>query len=181
MPQLSQPQAKFQLLRIFCIQLCPALHQSLQLALQPTMTSERTAVDRAWTSYDIVITILETMAPGPPLYSPLIYPYDGRAWMHQIRQGRKTLARVARVCRALSSIALDILWRYIDDVLHLIGVVPSCYSHESSVEYPYPPYNIVSFCIAIQCLRYSLSMTHPVDIHSGPPRKRAAFSSYLRG
>ena len=133
-------------------------------------------MDRAWASYDIVIAILETMAPGPPLYSPLIYPCDEQAWMHQIRQDRNTLARVARVCRALSSIALDILWRYIGNVLHLIGVVPSCYSYES-----YPSNNIVSFCIAIQCIRHLVSMTHPVDIHSGPRRKRAAFSSYLRG
>ena len=84
------------------------------------MASQATAVGRAWASYDIIVAIFETMALNsldPP-------------WKHERRRNQKTLARsrVARVCRALSGIALDILWRYIRDIFHLIDVVPSCYT-----------------------------------------------------
>ena len=90
--------------------------------------AQGTALDRAWASYDIVATILETLAPGPILKPPLIYPADERLWIDQRRQNRIALSRVACVCHALSGIALDILWRNINNIFHLIHIVPSCYT-----------------------------------------------------
>ena len=155
-----------------------ALHQMLQLSPQSSMASEGTAMERAWATYDIVVAILETMAPGWPLRRRPLQP-----WAHHRRLNKNALARVARVSRALSGAALDILWRCIDNVEHLIRVVPSCYRHEPNVEDPRLIDNIVSFTLqnAIQCLRYSLPMTHPVGIRPGPRRTGDAFSSFLRG
>ena len=101
---------------------------------QRTMLSQRTAVERAWASYTIAIAILETLAPGSPLYS--IYPCEYRTWMDHRCRNRNALARMARVSRTLSGVALDVLWRYVDNIFHLIDVVPSCYMYEPMHERP---------------------------------------------
>ena len=51
---------------------------------------------------------------------------------------------MARVSRALSGLALDVLWRYIDDIFHLIDVVSPCYTHKSDDKFRE---QIVSSCI----------------------------------
>lgn len=94
-------------------------------------TSQRTAMERAWSSYDVIVLILETMDPGPHLKPPLIYPYDSDVWADRRRRNRAALACTARVCRALSSVALDILWRYIGNAFDIIHLVPSCYKFEA--------------------------------------------------
>ena len=91
-------------------------------------------MERAWSSYDITVLILETMDPGPHLEPPLIYPHDQDAWTDRRRRNRATLALVARVCRALSSVALDILWRRIENIFHLLDIVPSLYRFEAENE-----------------------------------------------
>ena len=106
------------------------------------------ATDRAWASYDIAAEILETLAPGPPLQSPSIYPYDHWAWEDHRRRNRNALASMARVCRALSGVALDVLWRYIDDIFHLVDVVPSCYTTRCDIHSRFSPETIVSSYIA---------------------------------
>ena len=95
-----------------------------------TMEFHRTAAERAFSSYDIAVIILEEMAPGPSLQPPLILSYDRDAWIEHRHQNRTSLARVARVCRATSRVALNILWKYIDSIFHLIHLVPLCYTHD---------------------------------------------------
>ncbi|KAI0764346.1 hypothetical protein BD413DRAFT_673428 [Trametes elegans] len=41
------------------------------------------------------------------------------------RESQKTLARAARVCRAFSEPALDVLWRNVDSVVHLLSLLPA--------------------------------------------------------
>ena len=76
------------------------------------------------------------------------------AWENHTRQNRNALARMARVSRALSGAALDVLWRSIDDIFHLINVIPSCYTYESGDIDVRD--EIVSSCIAGRHARQSL-------------------------
>lgn len=39
--------------------------------------------------------------------------------------GRRSLSRLARTCRALSEPALNILWRELDSIVPIIGLFPS--------------------------------------------------------
>ena len=106
----------------------------------------RSAVDRAWASYDIAAAILENLAPGPPLQPPSIYRYDEWAWEDQRRRNRHALAEMACVSRALSGLALDVLWRYIDNIFCLMNVIPSWYSCESMADFRE---QIVSSCTIV--------------------------------
>ena len=146
--------------------------------------SRTSATDRAWASYDIAATILETLAPDPPLQSPSIYPYDRWTWKNHIRRNRNALASMARVCRALSGVALDVLWRYIDNIFHLVGVVPSCYTIESNWSVRRAYQEIVSSCVvACGSMRQTLMIKTSrclLEVYSGPRRAGAAFSSDLR-
>ena len=131
------------------------------------ISRRRHTTDRAWASYDIVATILETMAPGPLLEPPSIYPYDECAWEDHSRLNRNALARMARVSRALSGLALDVLWRYIDDIFHLVDVVPSCYTIESNWNVRRPYEEIVSSCIvACGSMRWQTLMINNIPMSS---------------
>lgn len=89
---------------------------------------QRNARERAWASYDIVAAIFETMSPGPPLEPRNLWELNLK---DHTRPNRNALARMARVSRALSGVALDVLWRYANNIFHLINAVPSCYTYES--------------------------------------------------
>ena len=41
------------------------------------------------------------------------------------RESQKTLARAAQVCRAFSEPALDVLWRNVDNIVHLLSLLPA--------------------------------------------------------
>ena len=81
-----------------------------------------TAVARALRCRDIQLEIFEQMSvpwfeddPFNTLeYSPSVIT----PWRH-------TLASSARVCRAFSELALDILWRTLDDIGVLFKILPS--------------------------------------------------------
>lgn len=136
------------------------------------MASEESAVERAWSSHDIVIAILETMAPGPPLLPPSIYPYDRDAWTHRRRQNQIALANVARVSQALSGLALDVLWSFIGSIFELVHLVPSCYTYERSYDYPGPEVRIVSSCVGVceSTLQILIDQPHaPYRISHGVP------------
>ncbi|KAI8978261.1 hypothetical protein BD414DRAFT_466320 [Trametes punicea] len=59
--------------------------------------------------------ICEYLAPGS-------MPKDGSAAVIQRRKRQHALAQLARVCRAMSGIALDVLWSAVDDFSHLLFV-----------------------------------------------------------
>ena len=69
---------------------------------------------------DVADAVFAHLSPGP-------YPHeDVLPWERaERRRAQKTLARAARVCRALSEPALDVLWRVVDDIVHLLSVLPS--------------------------------------------------------
>ena len=136
--------------------------------------AQGTALNRAWASYDIVATILEILAPGPILKPPLIYPADERLWIDQRRQNKIALSRVACVCRALSSIALDILWRNINSIFHLIHIVPSCYTLRAGSEDGI--YEIVSTCTGSHA---STPRTLTID-NAAWPSSRGSLGSHPR-
>ena len=142
-------------------------------------TPRISAVDRVWSSYDIAAEILETLAPGPPLQSPSIYPYDHWTWENNTRRNRNALASMARVCRALSGVALDVLWRYIDDIFHLVDVVPSCYTTRCDIHARFSPETIVSSYIAACgsiCKAIIIDNTRVSSRHSlGTPTSESCF------
>ncbi|KAI0740736.1 hypothetical protein C8Q76DRAFT_791143 [Earliella scabrosa] len=72
---------------------------------------------------DITKLILENLAPGPPVQSVKTASDVHKKKARHISQ--LTLARVARTCKGLSSTALDVLWREVDDLIHLLSVFPS--------------------------------------------------------
>ena len=72
---------------------------------------------------DITKLILENLAPGPPVQSVKTASDVRKKKARHISQ--LTLARVARTCKGLSSTALDVLWREVDDLIHLLSVFPS--------------------------------------------------------
>ena len=140
-------------------------------------------MERAWASHDIVASILETMAPGPSIDRPqgLTYPYDRDALSHQRRRNENSLARVARVCRALSGIALDILWRCILSIFHLIDLVPECYRYErihDDGDLDGIQYEMVSFCIVVCELMLQTLISNDLrapyrDVFGSPANKRS--------
>ncbi|RPD52326.1 hypothetical protein L227DRAFT_582132 [Lentinus tigrinus ALCF2SS1-6] len=82
-----------------------------------------TATLQALSCDEIIEEILEKLAPGRlprDVDEQYCLPED-RA---QRRLAQRTLARAARVCRAFEGPALNVLWRVVDDILHLLGVLP---------------------------------------------------------
>ncbi|TBU22330.1 hypothetical protein BD311DRAFT_770639 [Dichomitus squalens] len=69
---------------------------------------------------DVADAVFAQLSPGS-------YPdEDTLPWERaERRRAQKTLARAALVCRALSEPALDVLWRVVDDIVHLISTLPS--------------------------------------------------------
>ncbi|KAI1788328.1 hypothetical protein LXA43DRAFT_925115 [Ganoderma leucocontextum] len=68
---------------------------------------------------EILLEIFEYLSPGSP---------DTRAFPRQKagrREAQRSLARLARVCRAFSAPALNVLWRVTDDLIHLLSILPS--------------------------------------------------------
>ncbi|KAI0669415.1 hypothetical protein C8Q78DRAFT_176267 [Trametes maxima] len=64
--------------------------------------------------------VLEHLSPGPLPESD-----SGTCITTEERRGRQhSLAQLATVCRHISSPALDVLWRHIDDFRHLLFVIP---------------------------------------------------------
>lgn len=66
----------------------------------------------------IASAVIEHLSPGP-------LPKDRHIakdllTVKQRRESQAALAHLATVCRAVSSLALDALWRYIDDFHHLL-------------------------------------------------------------
>ena len=101
------------------------------------------AVHRGLLCVDVVESILEYLAPGPQISSlhlssesgeeltmtslpldPVCMVYQGemKVVIEERRLRQKTLARLARVCSALSDLALDVLWRIPDSLYHLLLV-----------------------------------------------------------
>ncbi|KAI0352051.1 hypothetical protein OH77DRAFT_832351 [Trametes cingulata] len=77
------------------------------------------AAARALACEDILVDVFENLAPGSKL------PVEAPSLLVAARKRRqKTLARCARVCRAFSGPALQVLWRVIDDVMHLFRILP---------------------------------------------------------
>lgn len=69
---------------------------------------------------DITQQVREHLSPGPQL--------DDRALPSEKAAravAQQTLARVARVCCALSGPALDVLWKVVDNFVELLYVLPS--------------------------------------------------------
>ncbi|KAI1788323.1 hypothetical protein LXA43DRAFT_894868 [Ganoderma leucocontextum] len=69
---------------------------------------------------DITEIVLSHLSPGPKLDDRALPSVKAARAMAQ-----RTLARVARVCRALSEHALDVLWVVVDDLVELLSVLPS--------------------------------------------------------
>lgn len=69
---------------------------------------------------EVADAVFAHLSPGPYLNE------DALPWERARRRwAQKTLACAALVCRALSEPALDVLWRAVDDIVHLIAVLPS--------------------------------------------------------
>ncbi|KAI1788330.1 hypothetical protein LXA43DRAFT_646076 [Ganoderma leucocontextum] len=69
---------------------------------------------------EVADAVFAHLSPGPYLND------DALPWERERRRwAQKTLGRAALVCHALSEPALDVLWRAVDDIVHLIAVLPS--------------------------------------------------------
>ena len=99
------------------------------------------AASRALFLRDILELILEELSPGPRiprrLHSEVLLGLLGI----ERRRRQNALASLARVCRAVSDPALSVLWRYIDDVFHLLNVNRAYYhiSYPSGYRYRVSP------------------------------------------
>lgn len=70
--------------------------------------------------YEIAAAVFECLSPGPRLMDD-----DPRPNKRRRKTAQRTLASAARVCHAFSSPALDVLWRIVDDIVHLLEIFPS--------------------------------------------------------
>ena len=95
------------------------------------------AASRALFLRDILELILEELSPGPRiprrLHSEVLLGLLGI----ERRRRQNALASLARVCRAVSDPALSVLWRYIDDVFHLLNVNPTSWHTSHPLGYNY--------------------------------------------
>ncbi len=85
------------------------------------MTHE-SAVDRILRISHIIEEILLQFLP---FWSPDEGVVQNQDQAQQTKAQRYTLAQLARVCRPFSQPALDILWKNLDDLGHLLRVLPS--------------------------------------------------------
>ncbi|KAI9064775.1 hypothetical protein FKP32DRAFT_1591148 [Trametes sanguinea] len=76
---------------------------------------------------DVITHIAEHLSLGNDLLSFTI-AQDPLLARERIRR-QQTLARLAQVSRAVSSLALDVLWEHVDDFRCLLSVFPSCENH----------------------------------------------------
>ncbi|KAI0698305.1 hypothetical protein C8T65DRAFT_742878 [Cerioporus squamosus] len=83
-------------------------------------TGSRQAATQALKNSDITSIIFRCLCPGSLAEAEA----DERA-KYRRRIAQKTLARAARTCRAFKSPALDVLWRSVDAIVHLLSVLPS--------------------------------------------------------
>ena len=86
------------------------------------------AASRALFLQDILELILEELSPGPHISRSAHSQVLLELLAIERRRRRIALASLARVCRAISDPALSVLWRYIDDVFHLLKVNPTYYT-----------------------------------------------------
>lgn len=68
---------------------------------------------------EIVSEIFEYLSPGSPEVEAFPRQKTAR------REAQRSLARLARVCRAFSAPALNVLWRVTDDLIYLLSILPS--------------------------------------------------------
>lgn len=76
------------------------------------------AAHDVFSSPKIASAVLGHLSPGP-----LTKDSDnamGLLTVKQRRENQAALAQLATVCRAVSGLALDVLWRYIDDFHHVL-------------------------------------------------------------
>ncbi|KAI0794217.1 hypothetical protein C8Q74DRAFT_1247385 [Fomes fomentarius] len=73
----------------------------------------------AMSCYEIAAAVFECLSPGPRLTDD-----DPRPNKRRRKIAQWTLASAARVCHAFSSPALDVLWRILDDIVHLLEIFP---------------------------------------------------------
>ena len=79
------------------------------------------ATSKALACHEILEEILGKLAPGRlPMHDQQL-PED----FVKRRLSQRTLARAALVCRAFEEPALNVLWRVLDDILHLIRILPA--------------------------------------------------------
>ena len=88
------------------------------------------AARRALFLQDVLQLILEELCPGPHVQIPDASHDKVRLGLlsNERRRRQNALASLAQVCRAVSDSALSVLWRYIDDVFHLLKVNPTYYT-----------------------------------------------------
>ncbi|TFK87394.1 hypothetical protein K466DRAFT_663044 [Polyporus arcularius HHB13444] len=84
------------------------------------MSDGQRAVIQALENSDIMNVVIRCLTPDPLVEAEA----DRRAWLRR-RIAQKTLARTARTCRAFKNPALDMLWRSVDDIVHLLSIFPS--------------------------------------------------------
>ena len=101
------------------------------------------AMTRALFLQDILELILEELSPGPQIRAPT---YDQTssllAFLRSDRHRRQsTLLHLALVCRALSDLALRVLWRYVDDIVHLLKVSDNGRDIVSNAGVSYSPHS----------------------------------------
>ena len=70
-------------------------------------------------SADILDMVLRCLSPG--YIAEAEADYRG---MQRRRTAQTTLACLARTCRTFKNPALDLLWRSVDDIVHLLSVLP---------------------------------------------------------
>ena len=67
---------------------------------------------------DIFESILEQLSPGPLPTGGELFPVEVERKTHQ-----RSLASMARVCKAVSDTALDVLWSVVDDIMHVLRIL----------------------------------------------------------
>ncbi len=80
---------------------------------------QSSAACKALLCQEILTEIFDYLSPGRPDEDAL-----PKERLHR-REAQKALARAARVCRALSGPALDVLWRVTDSLTALLSIIPS--------------------------------------------------------
>ena len=85
------------------------------------------AATRALFCVDILDIVLDYLSPGPT-------PHGGECHSRtsEPRRLQRSLARMARVCGAVSESALDVLWMVVDDMMHILSVLPLRRGHSEA-------------------------------------------------
>ncbi|KAI0794218.1 hypothetical protein C8Q74DRAFT_1445672, partial [Fomes fomentarius] len=73
----------------------------------------------ALSCHEIAAIVFECLSPGPRPTEDA-----SRSTKRQRKISQKTLASAAQACRALTEPALDVLWRNVDDFVHLLSILP---------------------------------------------------------